>query len=75
VAIEINDIVQIAGTRPLAERSNLLSKCLFIRIAVGPQPVVRTIRVGVKNLASHGWQHELLIRSEIELDLWPATRP
>ena len=74
MAIEIDHIVEIAGPRTLAERTDLLAECFLVGVAVDPHSVYRAVCIGMKDIAPHRRQYEMLIRREVELDLRPAAR-
>src|ERR1700758_1071686 len=61
------DVVQIAGPRAFAERTQLFSEDLFIRVTKCVYPSVRLIGVRVAHRPCHGGFRYEFIRRQIEL--------
>jgi len=73
MAIEVYGIVQVAGTRALAQGAELFAEGLFVGVAIGPESVFRTVCVGVEHFAADRGQHQSFVGREVELNLRPAS--
>ena len=74
MAVEMNDVVEVAGSAAFGERTDLLGR--EIRDRVGERAVrgQRLVAVGVDNPASYRPVDECLVAGEVELDLGQRRR-
>jgi hypothetical protein len=73
VAIEVHDIVEIAGSGPLSECPELFTESLHVCLAIRPYSSFWLVAVGMKYFAANGREHQPLIGCEVELDFGPTN--
>jgi hypothetical protein len=81
MAVEMNDVVEVAGSAAFGERADLLGGEVRDRVGERASCGQRLITVGVDNAASYWPMDECLITGEVELELgqrrgcgWTAER-
>lgn len=74
MAVEMNDVVKVAGSAAFGERADLLCREIRDRVGEGSSCGQRLITVRVDNGASYRPVDECLVTGEIELDLGQRRR-
>ena len=64
----MHDVIQVAGSFPLRQRSDFFREDLFEAIAQNMNPGFRAIRIRVMNLPLYRRQHQLFLARQVELD-------
>ena len=72
--IEVHDVIKIAGSRPFSERPQLFPEGFLVGVAIGPDPALGTVGIGMEDLATDRGKNQPFVRRQVELDLGPAAR-
>ena len=73
VTVEVDDIVQVAGPRPLSKRSQFFRERFFVGIAIRPNTSFGAVAVRMKDLAPHGRKDQSFIGCQVEFHFWPTA--
>ena len=73
VAKEIDNVIEVAGPRPLSERAHLFTERFLEDVAADGHAFRRHVGIGVAGGAHDRWQRQYFIGGQIDLDAWQVA--
>lgn len=68
VSEQVDDVIEVAWTRPFGQRPCLFREHLFVGLAVGKEALFRFIGIRMEDRSPHRRQHEPLVGKKIKPD-------